>query len=548
MPPDEEGFVTEREGAASSRWILLAVIIGSGIVFLDGSVVTLALPKMGRELPTSVVGVLEGQAYITSGYLAVLAALLILGGALADRYGRRRIFSIGLAAFGIVSLLCGLAPTMEAEVVFRLAQGAAGALLVPGSLAIISNSFSGEARGRAFGIWAASTSALAVLGPLVGGVLVDTVSWRAAFLINVPLVLVGLYATLRHVPESRNDDPAPLDWLGSIVIALAVGGISFGLIRGKETNWSDAVAWGALVVGVIAAVLFPILMVRRPNPLIPPSLFRRRNFTVINLSTFLIYGALYVTQWFTSLFLQNVLGYTALAASIVGLPSALLLIFGSTRAGALAGRIGARRFLIIGPIIMAVGQLWWLLVPATSQPWKIDPGNPGSAAPPVDVFLGPLPATILFGIGITLIVAPLTTALMNSVPVARAGLGSAINNAVSRIGQPLILALLFIAISSVFYSAVSSQVPGLDTSSAEVQQQLQPLNPVSASLPPEVQIAAQDASTQSFHLAMLACALLLAGGAAVNAFGLRRGEQSSADDVEPGAPAETLAGGQPAAG
>ena len=219
-------------------------------------------------------------------------------------------------------------------------------------------------------------------------------------------------------------------------------------------------------------------MVRRPNPLIPPSLFRRRNFTVINLSTFLIYGALYVTQCFTSLFLQNVLGYTALAASIVGLPSALLLIFGSTRAGALAGRIGARRFLIIGPIIMAVGQLWWLLVPATSQPWKIDPGNPGSAAPPVDVFLGPLPATILFGIGITLIVAPLTTALMNSVPVARAGLGSAINNAVSRIGQPLILALLFIAISSVFYSAVSSQVPGLDTSSAEVQQQLQPLNPV----------------------------------------------------------------------
>jgi EmrB/QacA subfamily drug resistance transporter len=498
-----------------------------------------------------VVGVLEGQAYITSGYLAVLAALLILGGALADHYGRRRVFSIGLASFGAISALCGLAPTMEAEIVFRLAQGAAGALLVPGSLAIISASFSGEARGRAFGVWAASTSALAVLGPLIGGILVDTVSWRVAFLINVPLVIVGLYATLKYVPESRNDDPAPLDWLGSIVIALAVGGISFGLIRGKETDWTEPAAFVALGVGIAAAVLFPILMVRRPNPLIPPWLFRRRNFTVINISTFLIYGALYVTQWFTSLFLQNVLGYTALAASIVGLPAALLLIFGSTRAGTLAGRIGPRRFLIIGPIIMAAGQLWWLLVPATSQPWKIDPGNP--VLPPLDVLLGPLPATILFGIGITLIVAPLTTALMNSVPVANSGLGSAINNAVSRIGQPLILALLFIAISSVFYGSVASNVPGLDTSTEQVHQQLQPLNPVSPALPVGVQTAAQQASTESFHLAMLVCALLLAGGAAVNAFGLRRGGaqatvEGEGDPVRSGSSGEPLPGGAASAG
>src|SRR4051812_8421867 len=530
MQTDEEVALTANTERTASRWILLAVIIGSGIVFLDGSVVTLALPKMGRELPTSVVGVLEGQAYITSGYLAVLAALLILGGALADHYGRRRVFAIGLALFGAISALCGLAPTMEAEIVFRLMQGAAGALLVPGSLAIISASFTGEARGRAYGVWAAATSALAVLGPLLGGILVDTISWRAAFLINVPLVLVGLYATLRHVPESKNPDGGPLDWLGSIVIALAGGGISFGLIRGKETDWTDGAAWVALVVGVVAAVLFPIMMIRRPNPLIPPSLFKRRNFTVINISTFLIYGALYVTQWFTSLFLQNVLGYTALAASIVGLPAALLLIFGSTRAGTLAGRIGARRFLIIGPIIMALGQFWWLRVPATSLPWTIDPSNPGAALPPIDVFTGPLPATILFGIGITLIVAPLTTALMNSVPVANSGVGSAINNSVSRIGQPLILALLFIAISSVFYGSVASAVPGLDTSSPEVRKQLQPLNPVSPALPPEVQTAADNASTDSFHLAMLVCALLLLGGAAVNGIGLLRGEQPSAED------------------
>jgi EmrB/QacA subfamily drug resistance transporter len=533
--PEDAGDGEVRLTAAKAestqgRWILLAVIIGSGIVFLDGSVVTLALPKMGRELPTSVVGVLEGQAYITSGYLAVLAALLILGGALADHYGRRRVFTIGLAFFGIISALCGLAPTMEAEVVFRLAQGAAGALLVPGSLAIISANFQGPARGRAFGVWASATSALAVMGPLIGGILVDTVSWRAAFLINVPLVLVGIYATQRHVPESKNPDGGPLDWLGSIVIALAVGGISFGLIRGKETNWSDPAVFIALGVGVVAAILFPILMVKRPNPLIPPWLFRIRNFTVINISTFLIYGALYVTQWFNSLFLQNVLGYTALAASLVGLPSALLLIFGSTRAGTLAGRIGARRFLILGPLIMAAGQLWWLRVAATSTPWKIDPSNTGALLPPIDVFVDVLPATILFGIGITLIVAPLTTALMNSVPVANSGLGSAINNSVSRIGQPLILALLFIAISSVFYSSVGSAVPGLDTSSPQVKEQLQPLNPVPPSVPANVATAAQDASTDSFHLAMLVCALLLVSGAAVNGFGLRRGEQSSSEE------------------
>src|SRR3954467_15530377 len=256
MRSDGEVRLTAKAESAAGRWILLAVIIGSGIVFLDGSVVTLALPRMGRELPTSVVGVLEGQAYITSGYLAVLAALLILGGALADHYGRRRVFTIGLALFGTISALCGLAPTMETEVVFRLMQGAAGALLVPGSLAIISASFSGAARGRAFGVWASATAALAVLGPLLGGILVDTISWRAAFLINVPLVLVGIYATLRHVPESKNPDGGPLDWLGSIVIALAVGGISFGLIRGKETNWTEPAVFIALGVGIGAAILF----------------------------------------------------------------------------------------------------------------------------------------------------------------------------------------------------------------------------------------------------------------------------------------------------
>lgn len=513
----------------NAGWVLAAAILGSGIVFLDGTIVSIALPRMGQELPATLLGVLEGQAYITSGYLAVLAALLILAGALADRYGRRRVFAIGLVMFGSVSALCGLAPTMELEVLFRLLQGAAGALLVPGSLSIISASFSGTERGRAFGVWAAATSGLVILGPVIGGILVDTLSWRIAFLMNVPLVAVALYATVRYVPESRNEHArGRLDWLGSVVIAIAVGGISFGLIRGQQAEWRDSLAFGALAVGLVAAVLLPVLMLRRPDPLIPPDLFRRRNFTVINLSTFLIYGALYVTHSVQSLFIQGVLGYTALGAALVGLPAGLLLTFGSTRAGTVAARMGPRRFLVAGPIVMAIGQLWWARVPADSQAWAIDLGRPETWLPPLSTFIDVLPAVILFGVGITLVVAPLTTTLMDSVPTEHSGLGSAINNSISRIGQPLIMAVLFIAITATFYSAIHARVPSLNTDDPEVRARIQALNPVDPSLPPDQREAVRQASTDAYHLAMFVCALLLLAGAAVNQFGLR--EQELAGD------------------
>ncbi len=246
----------------AQRWTLLAATIASGVVFLDSTVVNLALPRIGKELPTTTsLGVLEAQAYIGSGYLAVLAALLIVAGALADRYGRRRIFIIGLATFGVISALCGLAPTLEILIVARLLQGAAGALLVPGSLAIITAAFEGAARARAFGLWAASTSALTLLGPIVGGLLVDNVSWRVAFLINVPLVVIALWAAVRHVDESRDpDNEGHFDWIGSIVGAIAVGGLAFGAIRGQQSQWSDNAAWAALIVGAVSLVLFPILM------------------------------------------------------------------------------------------------------------------------------------------------------------------------------------------------------------------------------------------------------------------------------------------------
>ena len=290
-------------GPRHPRWTLTAVVIGSGVVFLDGTVVNVALETIGRDLPATALGRLEGLTYVTSGYLTVLAALLVLAGALGDTYGRRRVFALGLLGFGVTSVACGLAPTLEAHVVARLLQGAAGALLVPGALAIITATWEGEERGRMIGTWAAATSAITIVGPFVGGLLVQTVSWRAAFLVNVPLILVGAWA-LRYVEESRDEHATGrFDWLGAAVIALAIGGLTFGATRGQQGGWADPMAYAALAVGAVAFIAFPVLMARRRNPLVPLEMFRSRAFSTINLSTFVIYGALYMNMAFLQLFL-----------------------------------------------------------------------------------------------------------------------------------------------------------------------------------------------------------------------------------------------------
>jgi EmrB/QacA subfamily drug resistance transporter len=506
------------------RWTMLAAILGSASVFLDSSVVNVALFKIGKELPASVVGVLEGQTYITSGYLATLAALVILAGALADYYGRRRVFTIGLASFGFVSVLCGLAPTLELLIVFRVLQGATGALLVPCSLSIITATFEGPARGRAFGIWAAATSATSILGPLVGGIFVDSLTWRLAFLINVPIILIALYATRRHMNESRDEEsPGRFDWLGAVVVALAVGGLAFGAIRGQDKQWQDTLAFGALGIGIVGAIAFPFLMARRPNPLVPLSLFRSRDFSVINFSTLLVYGALYVTFGFQTLFMQGVLGYSALGAALTGLPTGILLTVLSTRVGTIAGRIGGRRFLVIGPALMGCALLWYARVPVTSAPWRPGVGATaglGDLIPPVSTLIDILPAVLLFGIGISLVVAPLTMTLMGSVPVRNSGLASAINNAISRVGQPLLAAVIFIVISGTFYATLASKVPGIDPNSPAIRHDVQPLNPPMAGVAPAVMEASREASTDAFHLAALVGAGLLFAGCVVNGVGL----------------------------
>jgi EmrB/QacA subfamily drug resistance transporter len=490
----------------------------------------LALPKIGAELPASLVSKLEGQTYAVSGYLAVLAALLLLAGALGDYYGRRRVFIIGLVGFGVTSVICGLAVNFEMLVVARLLQGIAGALLIPGSLALITNTFEGEARARAFGLWAAVTAALGTLGPPIGGIILDAAGWRAMFLINAPLVLVALFFSFRDMPESRDESASrQFDWLGAVVAALAVGGLSFGLVRGGETRWQESLPFISIGVGVVAAIAFPILMAVRKHPLVPLSLFRIRTFSTINLSTLLIYGALYANAGFQALFLQAVLGYTPLGAALVSLPAGLLLTFFSARVGALSGRLGVRRFLVLGPAFMALGQFWWLTVGASSKPWAAQIATPSTYLPPLDTIVGPLIGTLLFGVGLALMVAPLTTGLMSSVPTRNAGIASAVNNALSRVGQPLVAAAFFVIVSGAFYAALAAAAPGTDPNSPELRSSFQPLNPPPGNADPALAAAAKEASTEAFHLAVLVGAGLLIGGAAVNFVGLRPEDAAKAD-------------------
>ncbi len=526
--------------------VLLTVVLGSGIVFLDGTIVNVALETIGRNLPATLFGRLEGLTYVSSGYLAVLAALLILAGALSDSLGRRRVFRLGLLGFGITSAICGAAPTMEILILARLLQGAAGALLVPGALSIITATFEGEERGRAIGVWAASTSALVTLGPLVGGFLVQAVSWRAAFLINLPLVLVALVA-LRAVPESRNEDAkGGLDWLGAIVAAVAVGGLAFGATRGQEQAWQDPLAFVALGIGALALVAFPVLMAVRPNPLVPLGLFRSRNFSVVNLSTLVIYGALYVSLTFQNLFLQGTLGYTPLASGMIGIPSSLLLTLLSTPAGRLAARYGARPFMVAGPLLMGAALFWISRIPATSAAWAASPDAPASLVPPVDFLVDVLPTTLLFGLGIALLVAPLTTALMASIPVARAGLGSAINNAISRVGAPLVSAVLFIAITATFTPSLAAKAPGYARDVPPFST-VQPLAPPLPGTPGDLVVAARAASTEAFQLAMRVAGGLLLVGAIVNLVGLERRRKPGSSAGDATTPGDPLASPSPTA-
>jgi MFS family permease len=307
----------------SQRWTLVATVLASATVFLDSTIVNVALPRIGRDLPHSIVRVLEGQTCVYTGYLLSLSTLLILAGALTDAWPSPHVHARPCRLRNHVGAVRPRA-NLETLVVLRVLQGVAGAFLVPGSLALITAGFTGPLRGRAFGIWSGASSGTTLLGPAIGGVLVDTISWRAAFLINIPIIAIALYATWRHVPESRSDaPPAGFDWLGAIVVGVAVGGLAFGTVYGQQREWRDPVAYIVLGVGALATIALPFLMARRRNPLIPLSLFKSRAFTTINISTLLIYGALYALGYnFVST--CRALWLSAAAASLGSIPSGLL--------------------------------------------------------------------------------------------------------------------------------------------------------------------------------------------------------------------------------
>ena len=526
--------------ASTKRWTMIAVILGSAIVFLDSTVVNVALPRIGEELQSSLLNKFAAENFVYYGYLLSLSALLILAGALNDYFGRRKMFIIGLVGFGVMSLLCGLAPNIILLIAFRVLQGAMGALLVPGSLAIITATFQGEEQGRAFGLWAGASAGTTILGPFIGGLLVDTISWRAAFLLNVPLVVFAIYATAVHVQESRDEEATGrFDWLGAAVIFLAVGGLSFGAIIGQQQDWKGWLPYASLVIGASATIAFPLLMRASSHPLVPLSLFRSRNFTVTNISTFLIYGALYVTFAFLGIFVQGTLGYNPAAAGLVGVPGTLFLALFSTRFGKLSARYGPRVFMTVGPLVMGLGILWFARISPTGDPWTFQLEHISTWVPPGSYVTDLLPGIALFGLGLMMMVAPLTTALMTSVPPHNSGVASAVNNAISRVGPQLAGALIFVVISASFYATLSTHVPGV--SQAELRKQVAPLNPPPAGASEQLRNGATVASTDSFHLGMEIAAALLFLGAAVNGLGIRnpsRPEGQAAGVEAPMGPAE----------
>ncbi len=417
---------TVRAGTPAGRWVLAATVMGSGMAFLDGTVVNVALPSIGRDLHAG----LSGLQWTLDAYLLTLGALLLLGGALGDRYGRRRLFEVGLVSFSVASAFCGLAPTLGALVVARAVQGVGGALLVPGSLALLSASFAPEDRGRAVGAWSGLAGAFSAIGPFLGGWLVDAVSWRFVFLINLPIAAVAVWVVRSHVPESRDMGVSAggrLDLLGAAAATAGLAGVVFALIQGTVDGFTPGVV-AAGVGGVVALGAFPFIERARAEPLVPMEIFRSRQFSGANATTLAVYGAFAGALFLFVVQLQQGLGYSALEAGSAMLPVTLLLVTLSAPAGRLGQRVGPRVPMTVGPLVAGLGLL--LLS-------RVGPGTRYAT--------GILPAVIVFGCGLALTVAPLTAAVMAAVEERHLGVGSGVNNAVARVAGLLSVALLPLA-------------------------------------------------------------------------------------------------------
>ncbi|MDZ5661456.1 MFS transporter [Nocardioides sp. S-58] len=404
-------------GTPSARGIVAAATLGSGLTLLDGTVVNVALRSMGEDLDAS----LEQLQWITNGYFLSLASLILLGGALGDRLGRRRVFVIGTVWFALASLLCGIAPTAEVLIIARVLQGVGGALLTPGSLAMIQGAFRAEDRSRAIGAWSGLGGIAAALGPLVGGLLIDHASWRWIFLINLPLAALTVWLAQTWVPETR--DPRAqgrFDVTGAALASLSLAGVTWAL-----TDAGGPMTWWAAAVGLLAAVAFVVVERRTRGPMVPLGLFGDRTFSAANLMTLLVYAALGAILFFLVLQLQTVGGYNALEAGLATLPITACMLLLAARGGALAERIGPRIPMTFGPLVMAAGTLLLLSVGPDVVWWR-------------DV----APGLTVFGLGLALMVAPLTATVLAAAPDEVAGIASGINNAVARAGSLLAVAAL----------------------------------------------------------------------------------------------------------
>lgn len=450
---------------------LLATILASATVFIDSTVVNVALPAISDDLGAGLVG----QQWIMEAYLLTLGSLVLLGGSLGDIYGRKRIFMLGIAGFGLTSIACAAAPTTETLVVARGLQGVAGALLVPSSLAIVTAVYTDPVqRGAAIGSWTAWTSAAVALGPPLGGVIVDTLDWRLIFAVNVPVVVLTLVLTHRHVPDLAPDPDCPrhVDSTGAALCAFGLGGIVLGMIQQPTHGWEDPLTVGPLLGGAALTAAFVAYERRAKAPMLPLALFAGRDFTVANLATFTVYAGLSAATFFVALFLQQVAGYEATEGGLALLPITLVLITLSRRFGALAERIGPRLPMTAGPLTMALGLTLFTRVGA-------------DAAYLADV----LPATLVFGLGLAMTVAPLTSTVLSAVDERRAGIASGVNNAVARIAGLLAIAVVGAVIAG---DLGGSTFAGADPGAA----------------------------TDAFHAGILVCAGLLLAGALTSLVGL----------------------------
>src|SRR5437899_5868482 len=444
--PCDENVV--RSGAVAApceksrgRWVLAATILASSMAFIDGTVVNVALPALQTNLKATAVDV----QWVIEAYSLLLSALLLVGGSLGDHYGRRSIFLIGVAIFALASATCGFVANIHQLIAARALQGLGAAPLVPGSLAIISSSFSENERGRAIGTWSGFSAITTAVGPVLGGWLIERVSWRAVFFINLPLGLIVLFISFCCVPESRDKgDDKRLDWLGAALATIGLTFLVYGLIESSRLGFGHPAVLTALISGSAFLVLFVYWEGRARNPMLPLALFRSQDFTGANLLTLFLYSALGGTLFFLPLNLIQVQGYTATAAGAALLPFILIMFFLSRWSGGLVARYGGRLPLVLGPIIAAVGFALFVV--------------PGVGAHYWSKFF---PAVAVLGLGMAVSVAPLTTVVMNSVPGNRVGVASGINNAVSRVASLLAIAVFGILMLDLFNHSLDSRLSQL---------------------------------------------------------------------------------------